>query len=69
MDKKQRYWFKNQALKALSYIICTNCAASAWFLNQDLGFFERVLGLQVSRETGESAQPLTTAITDQLMTQ
>ena len=47
----------------------TNCAASAWFLNQDLGFFEEVFGLKVSVETGESAQPLTTAITDQLMTQ
>ena len=46
-----------------------NCAASIWFLNQDLGFFELVLGLQVSVETGESAQPLTTAITDQLTTQ
>ena len=40
----------------------SNCAASAWFLNQDLGFFENV-----SVETVESAQPLTTAITDQLM--
>ena len=39
------------------------------FLNQDLDFFEQVLGLQVSVETGESAQPLITAITDQLMTQ
>ena len=26
----------------------TNCAASSWLLNQDLGFFEHVLGLQVS---------------------
>ena len=51
------------------HIICTNCAASAWFLNQDLGIFEWVLGLQVSGKTGESAEPLTSIITDQLMTQ
>ena len=49
--------------------MCMNCAASTWFLNQDPVFFERVLGLEVSGETGELAQLLTTAITDQLMIQ
>ena len=37
-----------------------HCWARAWFSNQDLVFFEQVLGLQVSVETGESAQPLAT---------
>ena len=32
-------------------------------------FFEQVLGLQVSGGTGDSAQPLTIAMTDQLTTQ
>ena len=45
------------------------CKPSTHSKNQDIGFFEQVLGLQISVETGELARPLTTAITDQLMTQ
>ena len=55
---------KNQDIglktKHCRYIMCMNCAAGAWFLNQDLVFSELVLGLQVSGETGESAQLLST---------
>ena len=71
------YWLKNVTCKPSTHSknqdigLKTNrwhhCWASTLFLNKDLVFFEQVLSLQVSVETGESAQPLTTGITDQLM--
>ena len=72
VQKMSKYWFKTKAMAALSLhhmYDSTNCAASAWFLNQYLYFFEQVLCLEVSIETGESAHPRTAAVTDQLTTQ
>ena len=47
-SKKQDIGLKTKHSQHCRYIICANCTANAWFLNQDLFFFEWLLSLQVS---------------------